>query len=85
MIKYYYENLLSNQNLTAKTNVVWAADITVLNLFRDKKAYVFLCIDIFVLIFSRIKFLFQCLKKNLLLIITPNTVHLGYTLKGFIC
>lgn len=47
MIKYYYENLLSNQNLTAKTNVVWAADITVLNLFRDKKAYVFLCIDIF--------------------------------------
>lgn len=46
MIKYYYENLLSNQNLTATTNIAWVADITTLRLFRDQKAYVFLCIDI---------------------------------------
>jgi hypothetical protein len=46
MVKYYYENLLSNQNLTATTNIAWVADITTLRLFRDQKAYVFLCIDI---------------------------------------
>jgi len=45
-MKYYYENLLANQNVTAKTNVAWVADITTLKLVRDKKAYVFLCIDI---------------------------------------
>jgi integrase/recombinase XerD len=44
--KYYYENVLGNQNITAKTNVAWAADITTLELFRNQKAYVFLCIDI---------------------------------------
>ena len=46
MVKYYYENLLSNQNVTAKTNITWAADITTLRLFRGQKAFVFLCIDI---------------------------------------
>ena len=46
MAKYYYENILSNQNITAKTNIAWVADITTLKLFRDQKAYVFLCIDI---------------------------------------
>jgi hypothetical protein len=35
MVKYYYENLLSNQNLTATTNIAWVADITTLRLFRD--------------------------------------------------
>jgi transposase InsO family protein len=44
--KYYYENVLCNQNKTAKPNVVWVADITMLKLFRNQKAYVFLCIDI---------------------------------------
>ena len=44
--KYYYENLLYNQNKTAKPNAVWVADITTLRLFRDQKAHVFLCIDI---------------------------------------
>lgn len=46
MVKYYYENVLSNQNLTATTNVTWTADITTLKLFRNQKAYVFICIDI---------------------------------------
>lgn len=46
MVKYYYENLLSNQNVTATTNIVWAADITTLRLFRGQKAFIFLCIDI---------------------------------------
>lgn len=46
MVKYYYENLLSNQNVTAKTNVTWVADITTLKLFRNQMVYVFLCIDI---------------------------------------
>ena len=32
MVKYYYENLLSNQNVTAKTNVTWVVDCTSLNL-----------------------------------------------------
>jgi len=47
MVKYYYENLLSNQNLIATTNIAWVADITTLMLFRDQKAYVLLCIDIY--------------------------------------
>ena len=32
--------------MTAKTNIVWGADITTLNLYREKKVYVFICIDI---------------------------------------
>lgn len=44
--KYYYENILSNQNKTAKTNVVWSADITTLELFMEQQAHVFLCVDI---------------------------------------
>lgn len=47
MVKYYYENLLANQNLTAKTNVAWVADITTLKLFREQKVYVFICVDIY--------------------------------------
>ena len=47
MVKYYYENVLFNQNLTATTNITWVADITTLRLFRGQKAYVFLCIDIY--------------------------------------
>jgi len=39
-MKYYYENLL------AKTNIAWVADIPTLKLIRDREAYVFLCIDI---------------------------------------
>jgi transposase InsO family protein len=45
-MKYYYENLLANQNVTAKTNIAWVADITTLKLIKDRKVYVFLCIDI---------------------------------------
>lgn len=45
-MKYYYENLLANQNVTAKTNIAWVADITILKLIIDQKAYMFLCIDI---------------------------------------
>lgn len=46
MRKYYYENLLSNQNVTAKTNVVWVADMTTLKLFNEQNIQVFLCIDL---------------------------------------
>lgn len=46
MTKYYYENVLSNQNVTAKTNIAWVADITTLKLVMGRKAYVFLCVDI---------------------------------------
>lgn len=45
-MKYYYGNLLANQNVTAKINIVWVADVTILKLIRDQKAYVFFCIDI---------------------------------------
>ena len=44
--KLYYENILANQNETAKNNVAWVADFTTLELFWDQKIYVFLCIDI---------------------------------------
>lgn len=44
--KYYYENILANQNVTAKTNIAWVADITTLELFLGKKIQVFLCIDV---------------------------------------
>jgi len=45
--KIYYENLLFNQNITAKPNVAWAADITLLELGpEESKLHVFICIDI---------------------------------------
>ena len=47
MKKYYYENVLANQNYVAKPNSVWVADITSFELDENKKVYVFLCIDIF--------------------------------------
>ena len=43
-MKYYYENLLANQNVTAKTNIAWVADITTLKLVRNREVYVFICI-----------------------------------------
>lgn len=44
-MKFYYENVLSNQNVTAKPNLIWVADITEIELNRNKKLYIFLCID----------------------------------------
>ena len=46
MGKYYYENVLANENITAKTNVAWVADITENELDQQKKLYVFLCVDV---------------------------------------
>lgn len=46
MVKFYYNNLLSNQNITARPDLVWVADITDVELRHSKKLYVFLCIDI---------------------------------------
>jgi len=46
MAKFYYNNLLANQNITARSNLVWTADITDVKLTNDKKIYIFLCIDI---------------------------------------
>lgn len=57
MNKYYYENVLANQNYVAKPNTAWAADFTSFELDENKKVPVF-----FVSRSSRIKFLFQCLK-----------------------
>jgi transposase InsO family protein/integrase len=45
MVKYYYENILASQNITAKPNVVWVADITTLRVL-DKRFYAFLCNDV---------------------------------------
>ena len=47
MRKYYYENILANQNYLARPNVAWAADITSFELDQGKKVYVFFCIDVF--------------------------------------
>jgi len=46
--KYLYGNLHSNENQTAKNNIVWTADITSvkLNPDREGKLFIFLCIDI---------------------------------------
>jgi len=46
MIKYYYKNKLSNQNVTTKPNIVWAADCTSLDLGILLKINLFLCLDI---------------------------------------
>lgn len=44
--KYYYENVLANENITVKTNISWVADITEIELDKQKKLHVFLCVDI---------------------------------------
>ena len=44
--KFYYENILAIQNETAKNNLAWVADFTTLELFRDQKIHLFLCIDV---------------------------------------
>ena len=44
-MKFYYENVLASQNITAKPNVAWVADITTIDL-KFKKLNVYLCIDI---------------------------------------
>ena len=46
MKKYYYENVLANENITAKTNIAWVADITEIELYQHKKLHVFLCVDV---------------------------------------
>ena len=46
MVKYYYEDILSNQNVTAKPNITWVVGIPTLELLGARKAYVFLCLDI---------------------------------------
>jgi transposase InsO family protein len=46
MVKYYYENILASQNIIAKPNIVWSADITTLRTL-DKSFHVFLCNDIY--------------------------------------
>ena len=43
MTKYYYQNILQSQNVTAKPDIVWVADITTLE--TVKNYHVFLCID----------------------------------------
>lgn len=44
-MKFYYENILASQNITAKPNIAWVSDITTLDL-EFKKFFVYLCIDI---------------------------------------
>ena len=46
-MRYYYQNILSNENHVAQPNLVWAADITSFKLDKSKKIYCFFCIDIF--------------------------------------
>ena len=46
MVKFYYNNSLSNQNITARPDLVWVADITSVELRHSKKLFIFLCIDV---------------------------------------
>ena len=41
--KQFYENVLANQNITAKTHIARVADITEIELYQHKKLYV-LCV-----------------------------------------
>lgn len=47
-MKYYYGNLLANQNITAKTDIVWASDFTTLQVpgEDEKTLNILLCIDL---------------------------------------
>ena len=47
MKKYYYENILANQNYVTIPNVAWAADITSFELNQGKKVYVFFFVYVF--------------------------------------
>jgi hypothetical protein len=40
--KYYYPKILRNQNITAKNNIVWLADMTHLKLNGEEKLEVFM-------------------------------------------
>ena len=44
-MKYYYSNLLASQNITSKTNTIWVADITEVEVDQQKKFYMYLCVD----------------------------------------
>lgn len=44
-MKFYYSNLVGNQNETAKSDIVCVADITKIELDQQKKIYLFLRID----------------------------------------
>ena len=46
MVKFYCNNSLSNQNITARPDLVWVADITSVELRHSKKLFIFLCIDV---------------------------------------
>ena len=46
MPKFYYDNLLANQNITARSNLVWVVDFTKIELNNDKQIHIFLYIDI---------------------------------------
>jgi len=37
MSKFYYDNLLANQNITARSNLVWVADFPKIELNNDKE------------------------------------------------
>ena len=44
-MKVFYPNLMSSQNITAKTYINWVADITEIELAENKKLYIFICVD----------------------------------------
>ena len=46
MAKIHYNNILHSQNITARSNLVWTADIMDVQLANNRKFYIFLCIDI---------------------------------------
>ena len=64
MMKYYYENLLANQNITAKPNIVWVADCTTLDLGQFQNLEIFLCIDIYTNFIVTYKFSKQTFDSN---------------------
>ena len=38
--KFYYENILASQNITARNNVVWAGDTSKLELYRNYRRFI---------------------------------------------
>lgn len=49
LYKYYYENLVANPNISAKTDIVWASDFTTLQVSseNEKTLNIFLSIDLY--------------------------------------
>ena len=81
MIKYYYDNKLSNQNITAKPNIVWVADCTSLNLGIFPSMNLFLCLDIYTNTIISNKFSRNSITSRQIVNALERTLNKRFTIK----